>query len=72
MFPYKDPFADGSPTLLETYKHQCVLLETELNEAYRDIQGARNRIARLVQITEELTRQRDALRADLARFQGGR
>jgi len=65
-------FALGMPTLLETYKHQCVLLEAELAEGRRDLCAARQRIARLVTLADELVRQRDGLRAELSQTQGAR
>jgi len=65
-------FALGMPTLLETYKHQCVLLEAELAEGRRDLRAARKRIAVLVTLADELAHQRDGLRAELARARGAR
>ena len=65
-------FSLGMPTQLETYKHQCVLLEAELAEGRRDLRAARQRIARLVTLADELVHQRDGLRAELARARGAR
>jgi cell division protein FtsB len=65
-------FSLGMPTRLEMYKHQCTLLEVELAEAYTDVQNGRRRIAQLVVMTDQITRERDALQAELARLQDAR
>ncbi|EIK96038.1 hypothetical protein PMM47T1_13800 [Pseudomonas sp. M47T1] len=60
-----EAFSFGSPTPLEMYQHQCRLLEAELNEGRRELLAARQRIARLVAMADELVRERDSLRVAL-------
>lgn len=52
----------GCPTPLEMYKHQCALLEDELNETLKRLSGARRNIVGLVQMSDGLaTRLAEAL-----------
>ncbi|AZF62652.1 hypothetical protein [Pseudomonas sp. LBUM920] len=52
----------GCPTPLEMYKHQCALLEDELNETLKRLSDARRNIAGLIQMSDGLTtRLADAL-----------
>ena len=44
----------GCPTPLEMYKHQCALLEDELNETLKRLSDARRNIAGLVQMGDLL------------------
>ena len=43
----------GCPTPLEMYKHQCALLEDELNQAQVMLHKARRNIAGLVQLSDD-------------------
>ncbi len=44
----------GCPTPLEMYKHQCALLEDELNQTQAMLHKARRNIAGLVQLSDDL------------------
>ncbi len=44
----------GCPTPLEMYKHQCALLEDELNGAQDQLRKARANVAGLVQMNDLL------------------
>ena len=44
----------GCRTPLEMYKHQCALLEDELNQAQEMLCKARRNVAGLVQLTDDL------------------
>ncbi|MBD8235682.1 hypothetical protein SOM46_09085 [Pseudomonas fluorescens] len=44
----------GCPTPLEMYKHQCALLEDELNQTQSALNKARRNIAGLVQLSDDL------------------
>ncbi|MFJ4130887.1 hypothetical protein [Pseudomonas cyclaminis] len=65
----------GCPTPLEMYKHQCALLEDELNQTQSALNRARRNIAGLVQLSDDLatgkTSAEDALykaRSEVARL----
>ncbi|MBA2927041.1 hypothetical protein G9Q86_00535 [Pseudomonas sp. CCUG 57209] len=45
----------GCPTPLEMYKHQCALLEDELNQTQLMLHKARRNIAGLVQLSDDLS-----------------
>lgn len=64
-----DAFALGLPTPEATYRQHSALLEIELADAYGDVQSCRRRIAKLVILTDEVTRERDALRRELSRLE---
>jgi hypothetical protein len=55
----------GIPTPLEMWKHQVVLLTTEIQEYQRDLRRARSNIAKLIDINASVTVDRDALREEL-------
>ncbi|MDE1167217.1 MAG: hypothetical protein PW845_18030 [Pseudomonas sp.] len=65
-----EAFALGLPTRGEIYEQQCALLETELADSYQEVRHCRQRIAKLVRMADELTGERDRLRAALNRLQG--
>ncbi|MCM2362493.1 hypothetical protein [Pseudomonas sp. SR18] len=44
----------GCPTPLEMYKHQCALLEDELNQTQSALNKARRNIAGLIQLSDDL------------------
>jgi hypothetical protein len=67
-----EAFSLGLPPREEMYKQQCMLLEVELAEAYTDMQNGHRRIAQLVVMIDPLTRERDALQAELALLQDAR
>lgn len=56
----------GIPTPLEMWKQQSVLLATEIEEHQADLRRCRANIAKLVQISSDVTAERDLLKRELA------
>ena len=57
----------GCPTPLETCQHQLRMYENEFEELNLQLRQAREKIFKLVEIHAEVTKERDALRTQLAK-----
>lgn len=57
----------GSPTPLETCRHQILLYENEVAELNLQLRQAREKIFKLVEMHAEVAGERDALRTELTK-----
>ncbi|MGH8384022.1 MAG: hypothetical protein ACRESJ_00765 [Pseudomonas sp.] len=68
MFPYEIEDTDdwlGTPTPLETCRHQLRMYENEFEELNLQLREARGKIFKLVEMHAEASHERDTLRAQL-------
>jgi chromosome segregation ATPase len=62
-----DEFGDlGQPTELESWKHQSQMLCDQIADVQRRLDRSRRHVSKLVDMHAEVSRERDALRSQLA------